>query len=215
VSATSAGADASLGGHTSASIVHGREGVNPRPVCGRDLRARHVRPGIEEEQGAMKGLSSTMIIILHISSPDVPYLDLIIEVYRRCSKNTQQVFECMPDLHAQLLKLLNPDGNLFDAQVEGMRSLFSIKNQEKPQWPSAEDDKMLQDPPPFLAKRFPSVIDGIIHEMRDLKRRAGMLIRDAVTGCVQRFSDEVVHVQGWLKTLVADGVHLEVVTAER
>jgi hypothetical protein len=32
---------------------------------------------IKEEQGALKGVSATRIIILHISSPDVPFLDLI------------------------------------------------------------------------------------------------------------------------------------------
>ena len=36
-----------------------------------------------------------------------------------------------------------------------------------------------------------------------------------MTGCVQRFSDEVARVEGCRKTLVADGVVLEVVTAER
>jgi hypothetical protein len=32
---------------------------------------------IKEEQGALKGVSATRIIILHITSPDVPFLDLI------------------------------------------------------------------------------------------------------------------------------------------
>jgi hypothetical protein len=32
---------------------------------------------IKEEQGSLKGVSATRIIILHISSPDVPFLDLI------------------------------------------------------------------------------------------------------------------------------------------
>jgi hypothetical protein len=68
----------------------------------------------------------------------------------------------------------------------------------------------------LLAERFPSVIDSIIDEMRgDLKPKADALIREAVSGIVQRFSDEVARVEGWRKTLVADGVVLEVVTAER
>jgi hypothetical protein len=32
---------------------------------------------IKEEQGALRGVSATRIIILHVSSPDVPFLDLI------------------------------------------------------------------------------------------------------------------------------------------
>ena len=32
---------------------------------------------IEEEQGQLRGVSATKIIILHISSPDVPFLDLV------------------------------------------------------------------------------------------------------------------------------------------
>ena len=32
---------------------------------------------IKEEHGALKGVSATRIIILHISSPDMPFLDFI------------------------------------------------------------------------------------------------------------------------------------------
>ena len=75
---------------------------------------------------------------------------------------------------------------------------------------------MLKNPRLLLAERFPSVIDSIIDEMRgDLKPKADALIREAVSGIVQRFSDEVARVEGWRKTLVADGVVLELVTAER
>jgi len=44
------------------------------------------------------------------------------------------------------------------------------------------------------------VIDCIIDEMRgDLKPKADALIREAVSGIVQRFSDEVARVEGWRK----------------
>ena len=49
----------------------------------------------------------------------------------------------------------------------------------------------------------------------DLKPTADARIRDAVTACVQRFSDEVARVEGWRKTLVADAVLVEVVTGQR
>jgi hypothetical protein len=49
---------------------------------------------------------------------------------------------------------------------------------------------MIKNPPLLLAERFPSVIDSIIDEMRgDLKPKADALIREAVSGIVQRFSD--------------------------
>jgi hypothetical protein len=127
-----------------------------------------------------------------------------------------QVFECVPDVRASLLRALNTDKNYFDTQVEVLRGLFSGDKQEPLQWPSAEADKMLKNPPLMLAELFPSVIDSIIDEMRaDLKPKADALIREAVSGIVQRFSDEVARVEGWRKTLVADGVVLELVTAER
>jgi hypothetical protein len=115
-----------------------------------------------------------------------------------------------------LLQALNSDKNYFDTQVEDLRGLFSGDRQEPSQWPSEEADKRIKNPPLLLAERFPSVIDSIIDEMRgDLKPKANALIREAVSGIVQRFSDEVARVEGWRKTLVADGVVLEVVTAER
>jgi hypothetical protein len=122
----------------------------------------------------------------------------------------------VPDVRAPLLRALNSAKNYFDTQVEVLRGLFSGDKQEPPQWPSAEADKMLKNPRLLLAERFPSVIDSIIDEMRgDLKPKADALIREAVSGIVQRFSDEVARVEGWRKTLAADGVVLEVVTAER
>jgi hypothetical protein len=39
--------------------------------------SEEMRRIIKEEQGELRGVSATRIIILHISSPDVPYLDLI------------------------------------------------------------------------------------------------------------------------------------------
>jgi hypothetical protein len=49
---------------------------------------------------------------------------------------------------------------------------------------------MLKNPRLLLAERFPSVIDSIIDEMRgDLKPKADALIREAVSGIEQRFSD--------------------------
>jgi hypothetical protein len=127
-----------------------------------------------------------------------------------------QVFECVLDVRTPLLRALNGDQNYFDAQVEVLRGLFSEDKQEPPEWPSAKAHKMLKNPPLLLAERFPSVIDIIIDEFRgDLKPKADALIREAVSGIVQRFSDEVARVEGWRKTLVADSVVLEVVTAER
>jgi hypothetical protein len=127
-----------------------------------------------------------------------------------------QVFECVLDVRTPLLRALNGDQNYFDAQVEVLRGLFSEDKQEPPEWPSAKAHKMLKNPPLLLAERFPSVIDSIIDEMRgDLKPKADALIREAVSSIVQRFSDEVERAEGWRKTLVADGVVLEVVTAER
>ena len=132
-------------------------------------------------------------------------------------ESSDQVFECVPDVRTPLLRALNSDKNYFDTQVEVLRGLFfSGDKQEPPQWSSAEAREMLKNPPLLLAERFPSVIDSIIDEMRgDLKPKADALIREAVSGIVQRFSDEVARVEGWRKTLVADGVVLEVVNAER
>ena len=75
---------------------------------------------------------------------------------------------------------------------------------------------MLKNPPLLLAELFPSVIDGIMDEIkRHLKPQTDANIREAVNDCVQRFSDEVVRVDGWRKRLVAHGVCLKVVTIER
>jgi hypothetical protein len=61
-----------------------------------------------------------------------------------------QVFECVPDVRAPLLRALNSDKNYFDTQVEVLRGLFSGDKEEPPQWPSAEADIMLNNPPLLL-----------------------------------------------------------------
>jgi hypothetical protein len=61
-----------------------------------------------------------------------------------------QVFECVPDVRAPLLRALNSVKNYFDTQVEVLRGLFSGDKEEPPQWPSAEADIMLNNPPLLL-----------------------------------------------------------------
>ena len=78
-------------------------------------------------------------------------------------ESLDQVFECVPDARALLLRALNSDKNYVYTQVEVLRGLFSGDKQEPPHWPSAEADKMLKNPPLLLAERFPSA-DSIIDE---------------------------------------------------
>ena len=79
-------------------------------------------------------------------------------------ESLDQVFECVPDARALLLRALNSDKNYVYTQVEVLRGLFfSGDKQEPPQWSSAEAREMLKNPPLLLAERFPSA-DSIIDE---------------------------------------------------
>ena len=133
----------------------------------------------------------------------------------RCRSGIDQVLKCVPDVRTPLLRTLNCEQNFFDTQIGVLRGRFPGKSQTPP-WPSGKADTLITNPPLLLAERFPAVIDGIMDELKhDLIPKANAEIRDAVAGCVQRFSDEVVRADGWRKRLVADGVSLQVVPFER
>ena len=129
-----------------------------------------------------------------------------------------QVCERAPDVCTPLMELVNSPQYSFDAQVECLRNQFLLTNWEQPEWPSKKADQMLKNPPLLLVERFSSVIDDIIDVIKcDLKPKADALILQDVTGCVQRFSDEVARVENWCTTLnkKGDGMSVEVVTGER
>jgi hypothetical protein len=132
-------------------------------------------------------------------------------------EHIDQVWELVPDVRTPLLNLVNSPQYSFDWCLS-LRDLLCVENQVtvKPEWPSAEADQMLKNPPLLLTERFPSVVGGIIDEIKsDLKPKADALILAAVTRCVQRFSDEVACVEKWRKTSAEDGVFVEAVTDER
>ena len=129
-----------------------------------------------------------------------------------------QVCERAPDVCTPLMELVNSPQYSFDAQVECLRNSFLSTNWKQPEWPSKKADQVLKNPPLLLVERFSSVIDDIIDVIKcDLKPKADALILQDVTGCVQRFSDEVARVENWCTTLnkKGDGMSVEVVTGER
>ncbi len=80
------------------------------------------------------------------------------------------------------------------------------------------DNFLSFDPPLLLVERFPDAIDKIIDEITsDLKPEADALILEAVTRCVQRFSNEVADVENWSTTVdrLGHGIKVTVVTNER
>jgi hypothetical protein len=121
-------------------------------------------------------------------------------------ENLDSVCECVPDVRSPLLNLMHGPQYSFDAHIEGLRNLFSKDNQKKLKWPSADANKMLKNPPLLLIERFSSVIDDLIDEVKcNLKSEAEALIRDAVSGCVKRLSDETACVENWCKEFVKGG----------
>ena len=81
-------------------------------------------------------------------------------------ENFDRVLECRPDVHTPLLRTLNRDENFCGAQGGFFWSLAAgiqpENDLQKPEWPSADADKMIEHPPLLLAERFPSVIDSIV-----------------------------------------------------
>ena len=64
----------------------------------------------------------------------------------------------------------------------------------------------------LLADRFPGILESIVDEIKcDLKPDTDSLILNALSRCVQCFSDCVVDVDPWQKTLHMNGVTVQVI----
>ena len=135
-------------------------------------------------------------------------------------ESLDQAAEFVPDIRIPLLNLVNRSQYTLNISlVKELLEQECADNQEKPQWPSAEADKLLKNPSLLLTKRFPSVIGDIIHEIEsDLKPKADALILDSVTRCVQHFNNEVACVETWRKKMSRvepPEFYLEFVSEER
>jgi uncharacterized protein YjbI with pentapeptide repeats len=124
-----------------------------------------------------------------------------------------EIFEKPPDTYGPLVDLctraLLDQGSDASFWVEGVRALFPVDELGE------VGQKLVDNPPCLLAKRFPGLIDALVEEIKgDLKAKTDSLIREAVSHRVRRFSEEVACVEGWRKTLASATNAVEIIVVE-